>query len=216
MSIDLDADGKVQLRVTLGKRLRAARRAAKKTEMDAARAVGQREQTQVSLWESGERMPPIQSIIKLADLYMVPVDYLLGRHDDPIADPVDTNHALIVEAINGSMTRSFHTLCSAIAQDAAATIEGYSADRRELKDMCRMAVEALAALKRIIELNPEFEESWRGSATLTRTLVQMAAKGDEFGRRIESERMKIETVDREIKYAEMHEKTEQYVMSFTQ
>lgn len=216
MSIDLDAEGKVQLRKLLGKRLRAARKAAVMTEMDACRIVGQKEQTQVSLWENGERMPTIQSIMKLADAYAVPIDWLLGRTDDPIADPLETNQGVIVHAISSNMRGSFDTLCAAIAQQAAVTLEGYSVDRRELKEMCVMAVEALSALRRIIELNPEFEEEWRGSASLNRVLVQMAAKGDEFGRRIESERLQVEVIDREINYTNMHEGVSQFAMTFTQ
>lgn len=214
MSIDLDAEGKVQLRVTLGRRLRAARKAASMTEMDACRAVGHREQTQVSLWENGERMPTIQTLIKLADAYAVPVDWLLGRTDDPIACPVEVNQGVIVNTISTSMRSSFETLCAAISQQAAVTLEGYNADRRELNEMCVMSVEALSALRRIIELNPEFEEDWRGSATLSNTLMKMAAKGDEFGRRIESERIKFDVIDRTIKYSEMHANVEQCSLAF--
>lgn len=213
MSIDLDAEGKVQLRVLIGKRMRAARKAAKLTEMDAARIVGQGSQTQISLWENGERMPTLQCLIKLAKAYAVPLDFMVGIHDDPIADPLETNQGVIVNAVSSSMRASFETLCAAIAEQAAVTIEGYNADRRELREMCKMSVEALASLRRIIELNPEFEEDWRGSANLKQILVRMAAKGDEFGRRIESERLKVETIDREIKLAEMHDNVHQFAMN---
>ena len=213
MSIDLDAEGKVQLRVLIGKRMRAARKAAKLTEMDAARIVGQGSQTQISLWENGERMPTLQCLIKLAKAYAVPLDFMVGIHDDPIADPLETNQGVIVNAVSSSMRASFETLCAAIAEQAAVTIEGYNADRRELREMCKMSVEALASLRRIIELNPEFEEDWRGSANLKQILVRMAAKGDEFGRRIESERLKVETIDREIKLAEVHDNVHQFEMN---
>lgn len=216
MSIDLDADGKVQLRKLLGARLRAARKAALLTEMDACRIVDQAGQTQVSLWENGQRMPTIQAVIKLAKAYAVPLDWLFGITDDPIADPLETNQGVIVSAITRSMQGSFSTLCAAISQQAAVTIEGYSADRRELREMCVMAVEALTALRRMSELNPAFEEDMRGSASLSRVLHQMAAKGDEFGRRIESERLQIEVIDREIKYTDMQQGVAQFAMTFTQ
>lgn len=216
MSIDLDAEGKVQLRKLLGKRLRAARKAAGLTEMDACRIIGHKEQTQVSLWENGERMPTILSVISLAKAYAVPLDWLFGVTDDPIADPLETNQGVIVSAITRSMQGSFTTLCAAISQQAAVTIEGYSADRRELKEMCVMAVDALTSLRRIVELNPAFEEDMRGSASLSRVLHQMAAKGDEFGRRIESERLQIEVIDREIRYTDMQQGMSQFAMTFTQ
>lgn len=37
----------------------------------------------VAAWESGERKPPIDKLVKLADLYDVSVDYLLGRTPIP-------------------------------------------------------------------------------------------------------------------------------------
>ncbi|WP_313453233.1 helix-turn-helix domain-containing protein [Stutzerimonas nitrititolerans] len=216
MSIELDAEGKVQLRSLLGTRLRAARKAAKLTEMDAARAVGQKEQTQVSLWETGQRMPTLQSIIKLADLYAVPLDWLLGRTDDPIADPLETNQGVVVGIISSAMRGSFNKLCTAIAEEAAVTMEGYSIDRRELREMCQLSSDAQKALTRIIELNPEFEESWRGSATLKRALTQMADKGREFGRRIENERLRIEVIDREVSWSSMHNEVAQFAMTFSE
>ena len=37
--------------------------------------------TTLSNWESGRRVPSVEAIEKLADLYGVSVDYLLGRTD---------------------------------------------------------------------------------------------------------------------------------------
>lgn len=41
------------------------------------------EQSLLSKYETGERIPPTETLIKLADLYDVSIDYLLGRTDKP-------------------------------------------------------------------------------------------------------------------------------------
>ena len=41
------------------------------------------EQSLLSKYETGERIPPAETLIKLADLYDVSIDYLLGRTDKP-------------------------------------------------------------------------------------------------------------------------------------
>ena len=41
------------------------------------------EQSLLSKYETGERIPPPETLIKLADLYDVSIDYLLGRTDKP-------------------------------------------------------------------------------------------------------------------------------------
>lgn len=39
-------------------------------------------QDSISLWEKGKRTPDTQYIVKLADVFEVSTDYLLGRSDD--------------------------------------------------------------------------------------------------------------------------------------
>ena len=48
-------------------------------------------QGSISQWEIGKTEPDVQNILKLADLYGVSTDYLLGRTDNPLsAIPADT------------------------------------------------------------------------------------------------------------------------------
>ena len=48
-------------------------------------------QGSISQWEIGKTEPDIENVLKLADLYGVSTDYLLGRTDNPLsAVPVDT------------------------------------------------------------------------------------------------------------------------------
>lgn len=41
------------------------------------------EQALLSKYENGERIPPTETLVKLADFYHVSVDYLLCRTDNP-------------------------------------------------------------------------------------------------------------------------------------
>lgn len=37
----------------------------------------------VTRWETGEKRPDLVNLVKLADLYNVSLDYLMGRTDNP-------------------------------------------------------------------------------------------------------------------------------------
>ena len=41
------------------------------------------EQSLLSKFESGERTPPTETLVRLADFYDVSIDYILCRTDDP-------------------------------------------------------------------------------------------------------------------------------------
>ena len=41
------------------------------------------EQALLSKYENGERVPPTETLIRLADFFNVSVDYMLGRTDKP-------------------------------------------------------------------------------------------------------------------------------------
>lgn len=41
------------------------------------------EQSLLSKFENGERVPPTDTLIRLADFYKVSMDYIMGRTDNP-------------------------------------------------------------------------------------------------------------------------------------
>lgn len=47
--------------------------------------------TAISNWENGNRAPDYETLIKIADLFDVSTDYLLGRTDDRNSKVVETN-----------------------------------------------------------------------------------------------------------------------------
>jgi len=68
--------------MTLGARLRERREKFNKTQLDAARELGI-SNVQLSRYESDDRRPDPNMLIRFAAYYRTTTDYLLGRTDDP-------------------------------------------------------------------------------------------------------------------------------------
>lgn len=66
----------------LGQRIRYLRRKANLTQAQLGKLLGCSGST-VSLYEGGQRSPDTDMLVKLADVFGVSVDYLLGRVADP-------------------------------------------------------------------------------------------------------------------------------------
>lgn len=66
----------------MGERLRLLRKSKGLTQIALQMKIGV-EQALLSKYESGERVPPTETLVKLADFYEVSVDYLLCRTDNP-------------------------------------------------------------------------------------------------------------------------------------
>ena len=62
------------------------------------RRIGMAEST-VSLYESGKREPDLETIQRIADVFGVTTDYLLGRTDDPT--PADEKKGSLDEQLSG-------------------------------------------------------------------------------------------------------------------
>ncbi|NLA58223.1 MAG: helix-turn-helix transcriptional regulator [Firmicutes bacterium] len=66
----------------LGQRIRYLRQKANLTQAQLGKLLGCSSST-VSLYEGGQRSPDTDMLIRLADVFSVSVDYLLGRVSDP-------------------------------------------------------------------------------------------------------------------------------------
>ncbi|MBR4073348.1 MAG: helix-turn-helix transcriptional regulator [Clostridia bacterium] len=62
--------------------LKALRKIKGKTQLAVQMATGI-EQALLSKYETGERIPPTETLIILADYYNVSIDYILGRTSNP-------------------------------------------------------------------------------------------------------------------------------------
>lgn len=63
-------------------RLRELRKARKLTQLALQMQTGI-EQALLSKYETGERVPPTETLVRLADFYHVSIDYILYRTDEP-------------------------------------------------------------------------------------------------------------------------------------
>ena len=72
----------MSLVMIMNERLRQLRKARGYTQIHVQMETGI-EQALLSKYESGERIPPTETLVKLADFYHVSTDYLLGRTDKP-------------------------------------------------------------------------------------------------------------------------------------
>lgn len=66
----------------MNNRLRQLRKAKGYTQIRVQMETGI-EQALLSKYENGERIPPTETLLKLADFYHVSLDYLLCRTDNP-------------------------------------------------------------------------------------------------------------------------------------
>lgn len=197
---------------TIGARLRAARLAARMTALSVADQLGYKGQTQVSLAENGERVPPLPVLMRYATLYAVPLDYLCGLINDPIADATETNQGVIANAVAEAMREQFTRLVTSVSEQASVTIAGYSQDRRDLQVACTTVSQAYAALKRVRELNLEFDEDWRGTAKLVCLLERLAATAAGVSERLERERRIRESLDIECLLSDMDGKVRKHLI----
>jgi transcriptional regulator with XRE-family HTH domain len=173
---------------TIGKRLRIARSCAGMQANTAAQRLGYTNATQISLAENGERIPPLHILVEYAKLYVVPLDFLCGLTDDPIADATETNQGVIANAVADAIKEQFGALVRSVSEQASVTIAGYNQDRRDLQATCTIAQQARAALERVRELNPEFDDDWRGTARLVMHLESLTQVGEQAAQRLKHEK----------------------------
>jgi len=94
---------------TLGERLAEARNSSGLNQSQAAKQIGVQAQT-LSGYESGYREPSYDILLKLASLYHVTTDYLLG---------LEKKKAIEVEGLTDDELNAFKTLISDLAEKNA-------------------------------------------------------------------------------------------------
>lgn len=90
----------------IGERLRRLRKKHGWTAKEVGKRLGIAEST-VSGYENGHRSPPLDLLVRFADLYGVSTDYLLGRTDHPaFIGRADTENVRVPEPLWGIMRES--------------------------------------------------------------------------------------------------------------
>lgn len=212
MAIQTDPKGHAELKKIVSRRLRAARRSVGLSEQDAARELLHKGLTQVSLAESGGRIPPLLDLCKYADLYCTSVDFLAGRVNDPLAEEEELGQALIVRAIGQVISGHFEKFSNALSEQAAVSIAGHRVDRSELIQAVEISKEALEALKRMRELNPEYEDL-RGGANLEKALAKLSSIGERVEDRIRDEMRQRELIDCALEIEKLDKEVHQFALA---
>jgi len=179
-------------------RLCAARRVSGMKQPQVAAAVGQKNMTQVSLWESGERRPKLADLIMMAKLYGVPMDFLCGLSNDPLADAPENNQGFLANMITKAIQTNHMSWVQATSQSVAATIKNHGQDRSDLVQAGKILNDLFKAYNRIKELNPEFDDEVRGASKFESELARLYDLIRVAEHRIDEERRQCEIIDREV------------------
>lgn len=213
MPIQKDPQGVRSLRETIGRRLRNSRRAAGLSQLDAAHKLGHKGVTQISLSEDGSRMPPLLDLMKLADLYCVPLDFIVGRIDDPIAEAEEHTQGLIVRSVSHAIGECVDMFTKATSEHVAVVLAGQGEDRRDVLEAIQLSKDAEAALDRIREMNPEYEDL-KGGSRLEMALSGLKKLGTKMEQRVRREREQRAMIDTAIRLDTIEASIKQFNLEF--
>lgn len=159
------------LRMTIAQRMKEAREFNGLTQVAAAKQMGYENSTQLSLHESGSRMPPLVVVLHASAVYGVPVDFLLGLTDEPERDPRMAARIAAIAATRTIVDRAVTAITDQVAANLATdglahqVIDEVDAALRELED-------AFAVVRR--RASEEFDELI-GGGRLERAIGQCQA-----------------------------------------
>jgi len=208
-----------ELKKIISKRALASRRAAGLTSEQAANMIGHKNSTQLSLIESADRLPSLSTIISLARVYCVPIDFLTGITNDPIAEPLETNQGVIANAVAHSIAGCLSSFQERVSQYTAMAVMNHSRDRIELLDLCAAAGRAVEAQLRIRELNPSYDEDIRAGSKLDSELNRITNMVSIIEARMKHEEIAKEYVNADLDdhpdmFSKVFSKSEQFVFDF--
>lgn len=190
---DLESLGKI-----IATRLCAARRVSGLKQHQVAEIVGQKNMTQVSLWESGDRLPKLTDLIMMAKTYGTPMDFLCGLSDDPLADGQENNQGFLTNMISSAIHKNHLSWVQSTAQSVAVAIKAHSLDRLDIQKAATILRDVSKAYARVKELNPTFEDEIRGASTLEVALQRLGQVVADASNRIDDQYRQCEIIEREM------------------
>ncbi|MBZ8138845.1 hypothetical protein CLD22_02885 [Rubrivivax gelatinosus] len=153
-----------------GRRLAEARRIAGLTQTDAAHRLGYSQPVQLSLMESGQRMPSLNVLLSCTELYGTTMDFLCGLVPDSDRDPALGIQRQLAAGVSADLRRVIEAMTSASVDLARAL--GPSAVR--LRQFASLVLLAQERLEQVRTLSPTFDEEVRGGASLVQALSDAA------------------------------------------
>lgn len=165
-----ERDATKELAKLSGARLLAARTALGLTQNDLARELKYNGVAHISEIETGEKLIRMDQAVVLAKFLGVSLDYLFGLHDDPIADPLESNSSLLHHAVATGLKEGFEQFVEALTRYATGMHEGLARDRLALNRVAGLVEQLDRAMARWRQLNPRFDEEMLGSASVVKCM----------------------------------------------
>lgn len=147
-----------------GDRLKIARETAGLSQIDAANLLGYSKGVQLSYMEGGSRLPTLRVLLQAAQLYGTTMDYLCGLTGDPSRDPAATAQAIVAARVTGEVRAAIATLIATSMEH----VRSLRPDEAKAVRLANIALEVRAALERMRQREPMFDELPGGATVLHR------------------------------------------------
>lgn len=214
MAMILDPEAHARLRKVAGRRLKKSRITAGCSLKDAREAVGYTNDTQLSLVESGERFLPLPALLILCDLYGVPMDYVVGRIDDPLAEPFEVCHGVVAGLVTKAIGETMEKFTAATSEHVAIALASQRQDRVDVTEMIRLVREMVDAYRTVKRLNPSFDDEVRGASRVESLINRLSALASGAAIRVEKDRKLSALIDRRIRPDAVVRGVEQFRLDF--
>ncbi len=159
------------LRKVVSERFVQARALNGMSQTDAAIRMGYKKSAQLSQWEHGGRLPPIDRMIIASLVYGVSLDYLYGLSDEPERD----QHDAARRALARNMEDHLRAHADRIAEALIAYSKTGGVNMMTIKSLVARAHDCAAAVRRFVEMNAKKFDNMPGSATVLHACVSLEA-----------------------------------------
>lgn len=121
------------------KRLRSLRLSHKLTQEELGKKINVTK-VSVSGYENGNRVPDMETLQKIAEVFDVQVDYLLGRTDDPSPPKKSKPYYALTEKDERDIARDLERMMSDLESNEAMAFYGEPMDE-ETRELIRLSLE---------------------------------------------------------------------------
>lgn len=173
-----DVRTQVEYQKLIGRRLIRARLACKLEGQELAARIGHKNGTQISLWESGARTPPLSALMLLAAHTGVSVEYLCGCAPAEDQDRTEASRRDAIRQARATIEVAVGAVAAACTNVPRAAAEAEAA----WKKLGGLLADMLGAVAYAREKNPVlFDEALLGGSRLLATAERLALAVAEMG-----------------------------------
>lgn len=165
---------RADLKRLTAERLLRAREINGLSQTDAANRFGYKTPAQLSQWELGRRMVPMEKLLRASSIYRVSLDFLMGVSAEPDRDPQAAHALRVLDGARELMENMSRELAETVI--AQTKLGGPTVEASVI--MVAEGERVMQAFKRFVELNPKaFQNNMRGSATLASSMDSFENNG---------------------------------------